>query len=187
MAWGTLDQRTLDELYAGADGRLYRMPRSCSSGPRLASESVVAESEEDAVGILRSQGTDVLGTRGRTNDAPVVLSQGSGTDPATAGATGTIGSAVRDGNSAVVEATTDGPMWLVLPVAYDEGWSVSVDGEPVSAEQVDFNRLGVRLEAGEHRVELSYAPPGWTAGRLVSLVALLALAGLFLKRRRSES
>ena len=79
-----------------------------------------------------------------------------------------------------MRATTDGPMWLVVPIAYDEGWSVRVDGEEADVEQVDFNRLGVILGAGNHRVELAYTPPGWIAGWLITLGALIALAALVL-------
>lgn len=186
MNWGTLDRgATLDELHAGPDGRLYRMPEACSAAPRLASEAVVAASEDEAVALLRSQGAEALQDPERADAAPVVLREGTDAD-ATSGATGEVRSAVRDGNTAVVEATTDGPMWLVAPIAYDEGWSVSVDGEEADVEQVDFNRLGVLLQAGDHRVELSYTPPGWTAGWLVTLGALIGLIALVVPDRRRK-
>jgi uncharacterized membrane protein YfhO len=66
---------------------------------------------------------------------------------------------------------------------------VSVDGEQVEAERVDYNRVGVLLDdAGDHRVELSYRPPGWVPGLLGSAAALLLLVALVVpwRRRRSE-
>ena len=181
MDWGTLDPgAALDELYAGPDGRVYRMPEACSAAPRLAAEAVVAESEDEAVALLRSQGEEALQRPDRVEAAPVVLPEGTDAAMSTSGSNGEVRSAERDGNTAVVQATIDGPMWLVVPIAFDEGWSVSVDGEDADVEQVDFNRLGVLLDAGDHRVELSITPPGWTAGWLVTLGALLVLAALVL-------
>ena len=174
--WGTLDRpATRGLIYSGPDGRLHQMPESCSAAPRLVSQSVVAGSEDEAITILRAQGKDALRSPDRTAGAAVVLPEGIGTDASTEGALGEVRSAVRDGGSAVVEVTTDGPMWLVIPTAYDEGWSVTVDGQQVDVEQVDFNRLGILLGSGAQRVELSYRPPGWTAGWLISLAALLTL------------
>ncbi len=178
-AWGSLDPRSLDPVYAGSDGQVLRLPRNCSSGPRLASSAVVADSDEKAVALLRSQGAEALIRPPRPVDAPVVLAESD--ELLDGDASGKIRSATRDGGSAVIEATTDGPMWLVVPFAFSEGWSVAVDGEQVTGERVDFNRLGVLLDdAGDHRVEVSYRPPGWTAGWLVSLGALAVLIAMLL-------
>lgn len=187
MNWGTLPRRkVLDQIYGGPDGRLFQMPDGCSAGPHLTSEAVVADSEEDAVMLLRAQGAETLDDPDHLVETPAVLATGSEAG-VTGGASGRIRSAGRDGSTGTVEATTDGPMWLVLPVAYDEGWSVSVDGEETEVEQVDFNRVGVLLGEGEHRVQFSYTPPGWTAGWLLSLSALLAVAVLFLPQRGRRS
>jgi hypothetical protein len=183
IAWGSLDTRGVDEVYSGADGQVHRLPDTCSSAPRLAPRAVVAESDEDALRLLRSQGAKALASPGRTDGAPVVLSDAAGSLP-THEATGEIRSATRDGGSAVVEVSTDGEMWLSIPVAFDEGWTVSVDGEQVAAERVDFNRVGVLLDAGDHEVELSYRPPGWVPGMLGSAAALLALVALVATGRR---
>jgi hypothetical protein len=176
--WGDLERRGLERAYSGPDGQLIRMPDGCATGPRLATDPVVAGSDTETVDLLRSQGEDALAGRG---DAGVVVLPGSAdSDTSASGAAGEIRSSARDGNTARVDVTVDGPQWLVMPMAYDEGWSATVDGADVAITQVDLNRVGVPLEAGEHRVELSYAPPGWTTGRLVSFVALVVLVGLLL-------
>ncbi|WP_457184592.1 YfhO family protein [Nocardioides sp. P5_E3] len=185
--WGGLDRGALDEVYSGPDGQVLRMPDACTAAPRLTANAVVAGSDGEAVDLLRSQGQGALESSEANEAASVVLSRDADTDTPMAGSTGEVRSASRDGNTARVDVNTDGPMWLVLPIAFDEGWSVSVDGEPVEVEQVDYNRLGVLLESGDHRVVASFAPSGWTAGRLVSLGALLVLIALLLPvRRRSR-
>jgi uncharacterized membrane protein YfhO len=48
----------------------------------------------------------------------------------------------------------------------------------VPIERVDYLIRGVPVPAGVHRVEFSYRPVSWRVGWIVSLLALLVLAGL---------
>jgi uncharacterized membrane protein YfhO len=66
---------------------------------------------------------------------------------------------------------------LVLSDTWFPGWKAQVDGADATVEQVDYVLRGVRLGPGEHTVSMRYAPASWTAGRIVSA---LALAGLIL-------
>ena len=189
MDWVGSTAARSDKVLWGPDGQVLRMPDACTAAPRLTADAVVAGSDGEAVDLLRSR-AKARSRKAEANEAAsVVLSRDADTDTPMAGSTRPGGrSASRDGNTARVDVNTDGPMWLVLPIAFDEGWSVSVDGEPLEeVEQVDYNRLGVLLESGDHRVVASFAPSGWTAGRLVSLGALLVLIALLLPvRRRSR-
>ena len=75
-------------------------------------------------------------------------------------------------------------MWLVLPVAFDEGWMVEVDGERVATERVDFNRLGVRVEGGRSRLVATYYPPGWRVGLAGTTLGGFVVVPLLVPRRR---
>jgi uncharacterized membrane protein YfhO len=76
-----------------------------------------------------------------------------------------------------IRAHADRAGMLVLSDTWFPGWKAQVDGADATVEQVDYVLRGVRLGPGEHTVSLRYAPASWTAGRLVSA---LALAGLVL-------
>ncbi|MFW5697252.1 MAG: hypothetical protein ACOCX1_01685 [Fimbriimonadaceae bacterium] len=81
---------------------------------------------------------------------------------------------VEDGLSQqVVEA--NGPGTLVIKDRNMEGWSATVNGEPVTISG-DFWRE-VEIPAGESTVEFSYSPPGLRNGIIAfSLSSLLVLA-----------
>lgn len=74
------------------------------------------------------------------------------------------------------------PSWVFFSLPYSAGWTASVDG--VSAEIVRANSsfMAVRLEAGEHTVQLSYSTPYLKEGCVLSVAALagaIALAAVW--------
>ncbi len=83
-----------------------------------------------------------------------------------------------------VTAAARGEALLVTSDVFLPGWKATVDGREVPLERVDYLLRGVRLPAGTHRVEFTYAPWSWTAGWIVSLLAALALGAWLLAGRR---
>jgi hypothetical protein len=74
-----------------------------------------------------------------------------------------------------VTAATQG--YVRLLESYDEGWTVSLDGEPAEALRADGFLLAAPVPAGAHRLRFEYRTPGATTGALMSIAALvLALA-----------
>ena len=71
------------------------------------------------------------------------------------------------------EISLDEPKWLQLSIPYNEGWSVTVDGEPVLLSKSGGMYMGMLLEAGEHTVELEYFTPYLVEGMFVSLAACM--------------
>jgi len=79
---------------------------------------------------------------------------------------------------------------VVLSDVYYPGWHATVDGRPVRIDRVDYLLRGVPVGPGTHRVELSYDPASFRIGWLVSLAALLIVAGMIVvgvrhRRRRA--
>ncbi|MCB1032993.1 MAG: YfhO family protein [Acidobacteria bacterium] len=73
---------------------------------------------------------------------------------------------------------------LVVAECWDRGWSATVGGRPVPVEVVDGIFLGISVEGDEGEVLLSYRPPWFVTGLLVSLAGLVT--GLLGLRRRTE-
>jgi uncharacterized membrane protein YfhO len=75
----------------------------------------------------------------------------------------------------------------VLADTWYPGWQATVDGVPTEILRANHAFRAVRLEAGEHTVEMAYRPPVVLVGGAVSLTALILLvAGLLLARKRED-
>ena len=96
---------------------------------------------------------------------------------------------IREGGSITVTAQggerTD---LLVLPFAWEDTahWTAERNGEAVSIEPVFDGMMGIRLEAGENQISLTYHHPGAVLGAAVSVVCLVtALGWCGLERRNA--
>lgn len=65
---------------------------------------------------------------------------------------------------------------LILSVGYENGWTVTVNGEEVEPALFGESFIALDLEAGEYEISLSYVPQGKWAGIAVSVGSVLAFA-----------
>lgn len=75
-----------------------------------------------------------------------------------------------------INADSDGIIFT--SINYDNGWSVYLDGEKVSKDdivKIGDALLGIRVTAGTHTLELNFMPEGLVAGTVISLVTLVIL------------
>jgi hypothetical protein len=92
---------------------------------------------------------------------------------------------LREGwNRRTIDLVVAQPGYLVLAYTCYPGWSATVDGRPAEIVRADYALLAVPVEAGQHRVELTYRPLSFIVGAAISGLAVLAAIGLALKRRR---
>lgn len=89
-----------------------------------------------------------------------------------------------DGLSASVSTTSDG--FLVVGDRFDAGWRAWVDGAEAPVLRANVVLRGVPVPAGDHVVELRYAPWWVAVGALVSGIALLTLIAAVMLLRRAE-
>ena len=75
---------------------------------------------------------------------------------------------------------------LLLSIPYEEAWHITVDGQPVQANQVFGALMAVQMPAGTHTVDLRYIPAGAYAGIAICTCTLVCLAAVWLvqKKRR---
>lgn len=73
--------------------------------------------------------------------------------------------------SGTVDMEKDGI--FVLPVTYDSGWSVLVDGSAAPLLCADASFLAVELPEGSHQVEFRYTAPGLRIGAGISVLGIV--------------
>jgi hypothetical protein len=76
--------------------------------------------------------------------------------------------------------------WLVLSDAYYPGWRASVDGTRAPVLRADYTFRAVRVPAGEHAVEMRFAPWTWYVGIGLSLLTWGGLAAGAVAKLRSR-
>ena len=75
--------------------------------------------------------------------------------------------------------TLEGDGILQIAVPWQPGWKATVDGEAAELELCGGMYMGIRLDAGEHEIELLYETPGLRTGAWISLAAALAALALY--------
>lgn len=80
-----------------------------------------------------------------------------------------------------VNSTIDG--FMMMPMPYDLGWTVYVDGEPVELFEHESHIMMFPISVGEHEIEMSYFPQGLKEGIFVSVAAVLGLVLVLLLGR----
>lgn len=75
---------------------------------------------------------------------------------------------------------------LYIPTAYDEGWTITIDGNEVPLYEHESHILMTEITKGEHIVEMKYCPQGFTAGAVITGASLLILiAWAVISKKRS--
>ena len=72
------------------------------------------------------------------------------------------------------QAGEDGYILYMIP--YEEGWTLTVDGQKKQLLKGDLGFLAWKAERGEHSFTLEFVPPGMHEGLLISLIGWLMYA-----------
>ncbi|MBK5242885.1 YfhO family protein [Clostridium sp.] len=82
--------------------------------------------------------------------------------------------------SGQVETASDGLMVMSIP--FDKGWHVKVDNQEVEPQAVDDCLLSFELLKGSHKIELWFFPEKLFIGIMITLVSVIILIFLFIKK-----
>jgi len=85
----------------------------------------------------------------------------------------------------VLSVQAQAEAYVLLADAWYPGWVARVDGIETPLERADYIFRAVRVNAGTHRIEFEYRPASLFIGALISVMALVALAGVFVYSRRT--
>ena len=83
-----------------------------------------------------------------------------------------------------VSARADGYVLCMIP--YENGWTVSVDGEEVETEKGDLGFLAFPVKEGEHQLTITFHAPGLKAGVGASIVCWIIYFGMLGYGRRRK-
>lgn len=86
---------------------------------------------------------------------------------------------------ATIETTEDG--FTVLSIPYDEGWTVTDNGETVKTYRVSGGLTGIALSSGKNEIHMQYVPKGFKYGEYATVAGVVLLAGMIildLRRRK---
>jgi len=78
-------------------------------------------------------------------------------------------------------------------IYYPDGWTATVDGQPLELLRADWTLRAALLPAGEHDVVMHFLPESYRTGARISTIAsialllltLLSILGLFIRQRRA--
>jgi uncharacterized membrane protein YfhO len=75
--------------------------------------------------------------------------------------------------------------YLKIPVPYEKGWQVTVNGESRELLKADYAFLGVQLQNGENHIVFIYRPPYWNILVVLCIGSLLVslVWGILLRKR----
>ena len=88
------------------------------------------------------------------------------------------------GNRIQGDLTVKNDGWFVTSIPYDSHFKIYVDGKEKKVQKVNTAFTGCKIEKGTHEVEMIYHAPGITAGRILTMIGLIGLAGLLTGERR---
>ncbi len=74
---------------------------------------------------------------------------------------------------------------LFISEIFYPGWTAYVDGVKRPLQRVNYYFRGIEIEAGPHEVILKYEPASFKYGAGISLLALLAVLGLFFYHKKN--
>ncbi|MCB5257591.1 MAG: YfhO family protein, partial [Candidatus Cloacimonetes bacterium] len=81
---------------------------------------------------------------------------------------------VNELHNLAYDVYTDKPSFLVLSeVYYPAGWKAKLDGKEIPIYPTNYVLRGVQIPAGQHKLELVFAPKSYTLSIRMSLIGLL--------------
>ena len=77
--------------------------------------------------------------------------------------------------------------YMVLPVPFEKGWHLKVNGKKQPIEQANYAFIGIPLQEGDNRIELVYYPPFFFFSVLLSILGLMGAFWLIRRSREQKT
>ena len=79
------------------------------------------------------------------------------------------------------------PSLVVISQTYYPAWKALVDGQPTKLWRANYAFQALQVPAGQHQVQLIYRDQAFLAGAVLSVLGLMACAGLWLRNSRAPA
>ncbi|RFA32779.1 hypothetical protein CAI16_16910 [Virgibacillus dokdonensis] len=73
--------------------------------------------------------------------------------------------------------------WMTLPIPYEKGWKLWINGKEQPIEQANYAFIGFKLHNGENHIKMVYYPPFFFPSLALSIIGLLTWAICLAKRQ----
>jgi hypothetical protein len=176
--------------YAGKDGKLILLSPD-GAGPRIVGRVDIVDTARSSLAAFTDPAFDykqeVVLERSQLDRLPPVQRSVTGN------AEGATVEATQVGvNTLALRGHATTPGWLVIPENWDPGWSAEVNGQPTTVLRGNYTQQVIRVPKGSFSVRLTYEPPGFGSGTVLTLatitgVMLVFVAEPMLRRRRLRS
>lgn len=90
-------------------------------------------------------------------------------------------------NELTIQARLEAPGYLIVSDIDYPGWTAHLAEQELPVLPADFSLRAIPLPPGEHQVQLSFVPPGFKLGRLISLTTLVILLILLINAFRTAA
>lgn len=87
----------------------------------------------------------------------------------------TLQNVIFDTDTITGEITLNEPKLLCLSIPYSIGWSARIDGRDAKLYQANIQNMALDLDAGVHKIELTYETPLLQVGAFLSLFGIIIL------------
>ena len=87
--------------------------------------------------------------------------------------------------SGTLHATREGILLLTVP--FHPGWTIWVDGEECTAQEVGGALIGIDVSEGDHTLEMEFTPPGIRLGGVLSAFSLLLAAAVCVGAKKQRA
>ena len=97
-----------------------------------------------------------------------------------------ISAASENDGTLVFNADVPSDGYLFIPVTYEKGWELTIDGSPADIKRADFGFMASKISKGSHKAVLIYHVPYLKESACISLSALalfIILSFIFIKKR----
>lgn len=96
-------------------------------------------------------------------------------------------SAVKDNRGFTFEMNSDKQTLAFFSIPYDEGFTATVNGKPVTIEKVNVGFMAVEIQPGKNVIRFDYFTPGLNEGIIITITSLvLVIAYLLIDRKLRE-
>lgn len=86
-------------------------------------------------------------------------------------------------NKIIGDINLNEPSKIMISVPYEKGWNIKVNGKKVNYSKAYDTFVSLELDKGDNHIEMTFIPPGFIMGTILSITSLVGLVFVWRKRK----